>query len=146
MKVIVSLLMILMMTPAYAQRGQGAPPAPPATETVAPGIPGVVAAGAKVQIVKDGFQSSEGPIAMPDGTTLFTEPGASRVHKIDKNGTITTFLENSDRANGLALDPKGRLIATTALSIAVLHPEASKAVLAKMPSRPKVVEYQGMPA
>lgn len=145
MKVIVSLLMILMMTPAYAQRGQGAPPAPPATETVAPGIPGVVAAGAKVQIVKDGFQSSEGPIAMPDGTTLFTEPGASRVHKIDKNGTITTFLENSDRANGLALDPKGRLIATTALSIAVLHPEASKAVLAKMPSRPNdlVVDKKG---
>ena len=145
MKVIVSLLMILMMTPAYAQRGQGAPPVPPAIETVAPGIPGVVTAGAKVQIVKDGFQSSEGPLAMPDGTTLFTEPGASRVHRIDKNGTITTFLENSDRANGLALDPKGRLIATTALSIAVLHPEASKAVLAKMPSRPNdlVVDKKG---
>ncbi len=48
---------------------------------------GGVAAGTRVAIVKDGLQSSEGPILMPDGTTLFTEPGASKVHKIDKNGT-----------------------------------------------------------
>ena len=59
-----------------------APPPPPATETVATAIPGVVAAGTKVTIVKDGLRSSEGPIAMPHGTTLFTEPGVSRVHKI----------------------------------------------------------------
>ena len=78
----------------YAAAGATAPP-PPATETVAPAIPGVVAAGTKVAIVKDGFQSSEGPILMPDGTTLFTEPGASKVHKIDKNGTISTFVENT---------------------------------------------------
>jgi gluconolactonase len=137
-------LSILIMAPVYAQRS-GAPPAPPATETVAPGIPGVVAAGTKVAIVKDGFQSSEGPIAMPDGTTLFTEPGASKVHKIDKNGTITTFLENTNRANGLALDSKGRLIAATALTIEVLHPKESAAVLAKMPTRPNdlVVDKKG---
>ena len=108
----------------------------PATETVATGIPGVVAAGTKVVIVKDGFQSSEGPIAMPDGSTLFTEPGASKVHKIDKSGAITPFLENTNRANGLALDSRGRLIAATALTIEVLHPEPSKTVLATMPTRP----------
>src|SRR6185436_14618936 len=82
----------------------------------------------------DGLKSSEGPILMPDGTTLFTEPGASRVYKIDKSGAMSVFLENTDRANGLALDSKGRLIATTADSIVVLHP--TKEVLAKMPSRP----------
>lgn len=135
MRIAVVMLCALCSASTYAQGGRAAaPPPPPATETVAPGIPGVVAAGTKVTIVKDGFQSSEGPILMPDGTTLFTEPGASKVHKIDKNGTMTIFLEDSDRANGLALDSKGRLIATTALSIAVLHP--TKAVLAKMPSRP----------
>ena len=73
---------------------------------------------------------------MPDGSTLFTEPGASMVHKIDKAGTISTFLENTNRANGLALDSKGRLIAVTALTVEVLHPEAAKTVLAKMPTRP----------
>src|SRR5688500_7472481 len=135
MRIALVLLSVICSASLYAQGGRaGAPPPPPATETVAPAIPGVVAAGTKVAIVKDGLRSSEGPIQMPDGTTLFTEPGASRVHKIDKNGTISVFLENTDRANGLALDSKGRLIATTADSIVVLHP--MKEVLAKMPSRP----------
>lgn len=137
MRIAVVMLCALCSASAYAQGGRGAaPPPPPATETVAPGIPGVVAAGTKVTIVKDGFQSSEGPIAMPDGTTLFTEPGASKVHKIDKSGAITTFVENTNRANGLALDSKGRLIATTALTIDVLHPPAAKTTLAKMSTRP----------
>jgi len=140
MRTAVVMLCALSSASLYAQapapaRG-AAPPPPPATETVAPGIPGVVAAGTKVAIVKDGLRSSEGPILMPDGTTLFTEPGASTVHKIDKNGTISTFVENTGRANGLALDSKGRLIATTALTIEVLHPPAAKTVLAKMSTRP----------
>lgn len=137
MKVAVVVFSALCTASIYAQAGQGArgaAPPPPATETVAPAIPGVVAAGTKVAIVKDGLRSSEGPILMPDGTTLFTEPGASKVHKIDKSGAISVFLENTERANGLALDSKGRLIATTADSIVVLHP--AKEVLAKMPSRP----------
>jgi gluconolactonase len=143
MRIALVLLCALCSASMYAQGGAAAPPPPPATETVAPAIPGVVAANTKVKIVKDGFQSSEGPIAMPDGTTLFTEPGASKVHKIDKNGTISVFLENTDRANGLALDSKGRLIATTALTISVLHP--TREVLAKMPTRPNdlVVDKKG---
>ena len=144
MRIALVLMSALCSASLSAQGGRAAaPPPPPATETVAPGIPGVVAAGTKVAIVKDGFQSSEGPIAMPDGTTLFTEPGASKVHKIDKNGTISVFLENTDRANGLALDSKGRLIATTALTISVLHP--TREVLAKMPTRPNdlVVDKKG---
>jgi gluconolactonase len=134
-KVTVFVLSMLIVAPVIAQRGGGTP-APPATETVAPGIPGVVAAGTKVIVVKDGLRSSEGPIAMPDGSTLFTEPGASIVHKIDKAGNISTFLENTNRANGLALDSKGRLIAATALTIEVLSPKGSETVLAKMPTRP----------
>jgi gluconolactonase len=133
-KTAVFVLSALMVAPALAQRG--GPPAPPATETVTPAIPGVVAAGTKVAIVKDGFRSSEGPVAMPDGSVLFTEPGASKVHKIDKDGTMSVFLENTGNANGLALDSKGRLIATTALTVEVLYPENAKAVLAKEESRP----------
>jgi gluconolactonase len=141
MRIAVVVLCALCSLSAYAQTPPAAAPAapaplPPATETVAPAIAGVVSGGTKVAIVKDGFQSSEGPIAMPDGTTLFTEPGASKVHKLDKNGTISTFVENTNRANGLALDSKGRLIATTALTIDVLHPAAARTTLAKMSTRP----------
>ena len=87
--------------------------------------------------MKDGLRSSEGPILMPDGTTLFTEPGASKVHKIDKNGAISTFVENTEPRKR----PRARFEGTPhrddgADSIDVLHPPAAKTVLAKMSTRP----------
>ena len=139
-KISVVVLCALLSASAYAQAparqggGRSNTPPPPATETTAHAIPGVVAEGTKVTIVKDGLRSSEGPITMPDGSVLFTEPGASVVHKIDKDGKLSVYAEDTNRANGLALDSKGRLIATTADSIAVLSP--TKSVIAKMPSRP----------
>ena len=42
------------------------------TETVAPDIPGVVAGGARVQVVAQGLRGTEGPIAAPDGALLLT--------------------------------------------------------------------------
>jgi gluconolactonase len=140
-KTAVVILCALSVASVYAQAGRAAapPPAPipPATETVASAIPGVVAAGTKVIVVKDGFNSTEGAVPLPDGSVLFTEPGASRVHKIDKNDNISTFLENTNRANGLALDSKGRLISVQALTVDVIYPKGSEATLAgPLPARP----------
>jgi len=137
-KTAVVLLCVLTAAPAYAQgqgrgaqgQGRGRQAGPPAKETVAPAISGVVSAGTKVVVVKDGFQSTEGPVTLPDGSLLFTEPGASKIHKIDKNDNITLFLENTNRADGLGFDSKRRLIAVTANTAEVLYPEASKTVLA----------------
>ena len=39
---------------------------PPATDTTAPDIPGVVKGGTKVQVIKEGFNGTEGPIGLPD--------------------------------------------------------------------------------
>ena len=97
---------------SLAAQGRGGPPQAPPTDTVAPDMPGVVAGGTKVQVIKDGFQGSEGPIAMPDGTVIFSEPTANRTIKIDANDNVTTFLENTGGSNGMAFDSKGRLIAT----------------------------------
>ena len=114
--------------------GQGQAPQPPATETVAPNIPGVIAGGTRVQVIKEGFRGTEGPIALPDGTLIFTETAESRITRIDKNGNTSTFLENTNETNGLAFDSKGRLIgvqrAPGKQGIAVLHPKGSEAVLA----------------
>src|SRR6185436_7644669 len=90
-------------------RGQ-APPPPPATETVAPDIPGVVKGGTKVIVIKDDFQGTEGPIALPDGTLAFTEGGANRITRIDRNGTVSVYVENSNGSNALAFDSKGRMV------------------------------------
>lgn len=139
MKSTVVMLFGVCVVSAYAQGRQAAPPAPAATETVAPGIPGVVAAGTKVVVVKDGFKSTEGAITMPDGSVLFTEPGASLVHKIDKDGKITVFLEGTKRANGLAFDSKGRLIATGTTTVDIIYPKGSEKTLATLPTRPNDV-------
>ena len=90
--------------------GQGAP-ANPRAETVAPNIPGVVAGGTKVQFIKDGFKGTEGPVAAPDGSLLFTENDASRIVKIDKDGNVSVYLENTNGAAALAFDTRGRLVA-----------------------------------
>jgi gluconolactonase len=124
-------LLILMLCSAGAFAQAPAQQAPP-TDTVAQNIPGVVAEGTKIQVVKTGFQNSEGPVPLPDGSLLFTETRGSRVTKIANDGTVTPFLENTSGANGLGFDPKGRLIAvqTTTSKVAVIYPKGSEQVLA----------------
>ena len=111
---------------------QGQAPQGPPTETVTPNIPGVVAAGTKVQIIKDGFEGTEGPVAMPDGSVIFTN--ATHITKIDKDNNVSNFLDNPNLANALALDSKGRLIgvmtAPGKTSVSVIYPKGSEAVLA----------------
>ncbi|MGQ0733239.1 MAG: SMP-30/gluconolactonase/LRE family protein [Acidobacteriota bacterium] len=124
-------------TPAVSQAqagaAQSAPQAPP-TDTDARAIAGVVAPGTKVVVIKSGFQGTEGPIGMPDGSVIFTETQANRITRIAADGTTSTFLENTNGSNGLAWDAKGRLVSvqTTpgATRIGVIYPKGSEAVLA----------------
>jgi gluconolactonase len=116
-----------------AGQGRGAAPQPPAVDTIAPDIPGVVAGGTKVQVLKDGLDGTEGPIAMPDGSVIFSEINANRTIRIDHNGAFSTFLENTGGTTGVAFDGQGRLFAavvpwgTTKFSI--IYPEAAKKVV-----------------
>src|SRR5436190_2542745 len=88
----------------HAQAPAAVPAAtpPPATDTVAPNIPGVVAGGTKVHVIKDGFDGTEGPIAMPDGSLIFTETTANRITHIALDDKLSTFLENTNGSNALA--------------------------------------------
>ena len=103
-----------------------APPVKSPPNTFAPDIPGVVAGGTEVRLIRDLFRSTEGPIAMPDGSLLFTEQdaGDGQLVRIDKDDKISTFLDKTNRTIGLAYDPKGRLIGTQSniARVGVLHP------------------------
>jgi gluconolactonase len=99
----------LLATTAFAQ-GRGQAPQEPPAETVAPNIPGVVAGGTKVQVIKAGFEGTEGPVALADGSVIFTETNANRITRIDRDDNVSTFLQTAHRSNALALDAKGRLI------------------------------------
>ena len=107
---------------------------PPATNAVATAIPGVVAAGAKVQLIKAGFEVTDGPIAHPDGGLLFTDNNVSRIMKVDADGETSVFLEDTKEASALAFDPRGRLLAVQRapgfVRIAVIYPQGSETVLA----------------
>ena len=106
----------------------------PATDAVATEIPDVIAAGAKIELIKDDFDGTEGPIAHPDGGLLFTNNRASRIIKIEPDGRTSVFLEDTKEANGLALDPMGRLIAVQRAPgfarIAVIYPKGKETVIA----------------
>jgi gluconolactonase len=54
---------------------------------------------------------TEGPTVDRDGNVYFTDMVAQRIMKLSPKGVQTTFREQSNNANGLLIDPQGRLIA-----------------------------------
>ncbi len=54
---------------------------------------------------------TEGPVSDRDGNVYFTELVFQRIMKLTPKGVLTVFRENSNNANGLLIDPQGRLIA-----------------------------------
>lgn len=121
---------------AAAPAAAAAPPAIPVPTNlvVETAIPGVVAAGTPIQLIKTGFEGAEGPVGMPDGSVLFTETRASRITRIDPAGNISTFVEHSNEANGLGFDGQGRLIAVQRApnnqKVGVVYPSDKATVLA----------------
>jgi gluconolactonase len=127
-------LTLTLLTSLFAAPLMAQAPAPTVVaETTATAIPGVIAAGTKVEVIKSGFSGTEGPIGMADGSFLFTETQANRITRIDKDNNLTTFLENTNGSNGLAFDGKGRLISVQTTPgktlIGVIYPRGQEATL-----------------
>ena len=103
-----------------------------AQETVARAIPGVVAAGARIELIKEGFKGTEGPVALPDGSLAFTETQANRITRIAADGTTSAFIENTNGSNGLGFNARGELIAVQVADtrVGVIHPPERRRTLA----------------
>jgi gluconolactonase len=54
---------------------------------------------------------TEGPVADRDGNVYFTELVFQRIMKLTPQGVLSVFREQSNNANGMLIDPQGRLIA-----------------------------------
>ena len=54
---------------------------------------------------------TEGPTADREGNIYFTDIINQRIMKLNTTGVLSTYRENSNAANGLLIDPQGRLIA-----------------------------------
>jgi sugar lactone lactonase YvrE/cephalosporin-C deacetylase-like acetyl esterase len=86
-------------------RGQEAPVAAKTIVTESP----LIAPGASVQKLADGFKFTEGPAPDAQGNVYFTDQPNNRIHKWSTDGKLSTFLEPAGRSNGLAFDSQGRL-------------------------------------
>lgn len=91
-----------------------------------PAIAGVVAQGTRVEVVREGFDGTEGPVALPDGSIVFTENRADRLIRIAPDNSVSTYLAQSGGANSLAIGAKGELVAvqTAVPRVAQLQPTA----------------------
>ena len=134
--------LVIMTGPRHAAAQGQPPPAPapqaPATDTVAPDIPGVVKGGTKVEVVKQGFKATDGPVPLPDGSLIFWSFPDKTIVKIDKDGNSSTFLTQGvgvgrNGAQAMTFDSKGRLITLdkdkTSTRIAAVYPPGSEKVL-----------------
>ena len=54
---------------------------------------------------------TEGPTVDRDGNVYFTELVFQRIMKLTPQGVLSVFRENSNNANGMLIDPQGRLVA-----------------------------------
>ena len=71
----------------------------------------LVAPGAEVALLAGGFTFTEGPACDAEGNVYFTDIPNERIHKWSVDGKLTTFRENSGKANGLYFDREGNLLA-----------------------------------
>jgi sugar lactone lactonase YvrE/acetyl esterase/lipase len=69
----------------------------------------LIADGAKLEKLADGFSFTEGPSTDAAGNVYFTDQPQNRIHKWSVEGKLSTFLEPAGRANGLCFDAQGNL-------------------------------------
>ena len=62
-------------------------------------------------LVAEGFKFTEGPAADDQGNLFFTDIPNNKIHKVDAQGKVSVFVENSQGANGLMIGPEGKLFA-----------------------------------
>ncbi len=83
--------------------------AAPALAQSSDAIKGVVAPGAKVELVQEGYKFTEGPVGTAKGELYFTDNRADQILLLDSKGKISLAYDKTDNANGLALSRSGEL-------------------------------------
>lgn len=131
-KLLIALGAIGLINSAQAQKK-------PESAAVTPAIAGVVAAGTPIELIKEGFSGTEGPVALQDGSLIFTETQANRITRIAADGSTSTFLENSNGSNGLGFTANGDLYAVQVLKtrVGIVYPPAHVKTLAD--------QFEGLP-
>lgn len=104
-----------------------------ASTLTTPAIKGVVQQGAAIEIVKEGFDGTEGPLPQADGGILFTENRANRIVRVAPDGSTSVWHAAAGGANSLALNGRGDIVAalTERPSIGIVKAGEAPHVLAE---------------
>jgi gluconolactonase len=78
-------------------------------ETSIPAIPGVVAAGARWELVWADFETADGIVGTADGGLLFAQEQTDTVRKLAADGREYTVLAATRGVGAVSLDAQGRL-------------------------------------
>ncbi|MDB5463953.1 MAG: gluconolactonase precursor [Phenylobacterium sp.] len=62
-----------------------------------------------MQLVAEGFEFPEGPIAMADGSVVLTEIKGQRLTRVSPDGKKETLVETGGGPNGAAIGPDGAI-------------------------------------
>ena len=97
------------------------------------GKQGIIAPGAKVKKLADGFKFTEGPAVDAEGNVFFTDQPNDRICKWSVDGKLSDFLKPSGQSNGLYFDKRGNLLACADMDNQLwsIDPEGKATVLVK---------------
>src|SRR5947209_4415626 len=62
-----------------------------------------------VETLAGGFEFTEGPLWLPDGTLLFQDEKAGRTYRLGPDGVAQILREQTRGANGQTFTPDGRI-------------------------------------
>ena len=127
--------------PASAGVARGQAPPAPVSVVVAADIPGVVKAGTAIERIVTGLNGLDDPIGLMDGTLVFSEPGARRIHRLDpRTNQVSVLVGESNESHGITQDKTGRLISAQAWDgstrIGVIYPPGGDVLAANFEGRP----------
>ena len=104
-------------------------------------VPGVVEDGSEIYRIVEGYDGLDDPLGLADGSLVFAEPGAGRLHLLNtETDEITVLVADSNESHGVNQDSEGRLISVQAWDgsqqVGVIYPPEARTVFAD--------EYEGM--
>jgi sugar lactone lactonase YvrE/enterochelin esterase-like enzyme len=86
----------------------------------------ILVPGEDWKLVADGYKFTEGPAVNAKGEVFFNDIPNSKTYRIDLDGKVSLFVDDSKKGNGQAFGPDGRLYAVTGEQKVVAYDTAGK--------------------
>ena len=95
------------------------------------GVYTILEPGKEWELLGEGYGFADGPAVDKDGNVFFTDSKNKRIHKIDANGKISVWKEDSGGVTGMMFGPDGRLYVCQGTHIVAYTPDGKESVLAE---------------